>query len=264
MRRCQVIACALLLMTACEEQVNRNLLSENTGLLIVEGVMTNEMKNHKVKLSRPYEEMNGSGQAVSGASVYIFEDTTLFALGEFPSGSGEYYTPMMRGLFGKRYTLVIQNDGKTFFAQDSPAPVQPLGPLRYHAENKGYLLNMDPEGTDPNYIQYYIDWKNRTECSNEDSCSGTITYYDLKTIDVNEIYKPEKLPFYFPKGSIVIRRKYSVSPAYKAFLRSMLSETEWRGGVFDVQRSNVTTNLSEGATGFFAVCTVVADTTVVF
>jgi hypothetical protein len=43
----------------------------------------------------------------------------------------------------------------------------------------------------------------------------------------------------------------------------MLSETEWRGGVFDVQRANVSTNLSEGAIGFFASCTIVTDTTVV-
>ena len=43
----------------------------------------------------------------------------------------------------------------------------------------------------------------------------------------------------------------------------MLSETEWRGGLFDVKRANVITNLSEGAVGFFAVSTVVTDTTTV-
>lgn len=64
-------------------------------------------------------------------------------------------------------------------------------------------------------------------------------------------------------GSTVIRRKYSVSAAYRNFLRSMLSETEWRGGIFDVDRANTATNLSAGATGFFAVTTVVADTTTV-
>ncbi|HEX8041058.1 MAG TPA: hypothetical protein VF490_18020, partial [Chryseosolibacter sp.] len=90
-----------------------------------------------------------------------------------------------------------------------------------------------------------------------------VVFYDLKTIDVNELYKPDKAPFYFPAGSVVIRRKYSVSPEYRSFLRSMLSETEWRGGVFDVERSNVTTNLSKGAVGFFAVCSVVSDTTIV-
>ncbi|MBE9509733.1 MAG: hypothetical protein IMY71_02550, partial [Bacteroidetes bacterium] len=44
---------------------------------------------------------------------------------------------------------------------------------------------------------------------------------------------------------------------------TMLSETEWKGGVFDVLPGNVYTNLSEGAVGFFAVSTVVSDSTVV-
>jgi hypothetical protein len=43
----------------------------------------------------------------------------------------------------------------------------------------------------------------------------------------------------------------------------MLSETEWRGGVFDVQRDNVSTNINGGGAGFFAVSTVLKDTMVV-
>jgi hypothetical protein len=43
----------------------------------------------------------------------------------------------------------------------------------------------------------------------------------------------------------------------------VLSETEWRGGAFDVQRENVPTNLSKGAIGFFAVSTVLSDTTII-
>jgi hypothetical protein len=77
---------------------------------------------------------------------------------------------------------------------------------------------------------------------------------------VNEIFKPAKEDFSFPVNSVVIRKKYSVSPAYRAFLRSVLSETEWRGGLFDVDRANATTNLSAGAVGFFAVTTVLTDT----
>ena len=67
----------------------------------------------------------------------------------------------------------------------------------------------------------------------------------------------------FPKGSSIIRKRYSVSEPYETFLRSLLSETEWRGGVFDIERANVNTNLSEGAIGFFAASTVVTDTTIV-
>ncbi|MEQ8425482.1 MAG: hypothetical protein RIA63_12280, partial [Cyclobacteriaceae bacterium] len=67
----------------------------------------------------------------------------------------------------------------------------------------------------------------------------------------------------FPENAVVIRKKFSVSPGYQSFLRSILSETEWRGGVFDVQRANAATNLTEGAIGYFAVSTVVTDTTIV-
>ncbi len=250
-----------LLITSCEERIDLILPSENTGLVVVEGVLTNERKNHLVRLSLPHAEPGGVSQPATGASVIVFEDTTAYPLTEFPAGSGDYYTPMGRAVFGKKYRLLIQYNGREYTAEDSPVPVQPLSALQYRNTEKGYSLIFNETGDDPYYIEYDISWRNTAACSG--ACDGRVVFYDLKTIDVNEIYKPDKAPFYFPKGSVLIRRKYSVSPAYKTFLRSMLSETEWRGGVFDVERSNATTNLSGGAAGFFAVCSVVSDTTIV-
>ena len=43
----------------------------------------------------------------------------------------------------------------------------------------------------------------------------------------------------------------------------MLSETDWRGGVFDVLPGNARTNLSEGALGYFTAAEVIRDTVVV-
>jgi hypothetical protein len=54
-----------------------------------------------------------------------------------------------------------------------------------------------------------------------------------------------------------------MNEAHAAFIRTLLSETEWRGGLFDVQPGNVQTNLSEGAVGYFAVSTVVGDSTII-
>jgi hypothetical protein len=248
---------------SCEEEFDAPLSTKDTNLLIVEGILTNENKNHLVKLSLPYAQSNGESLPASGAAVYVFEDTTAIVLTEFPAASGHYYTPVRRAVFGKVYTLYIQYRGMEYFAQDSPTPVQPLPTLRYSQEGMRYTLSLSPAESDPNYIEHFITWENTSACSDGDSCKGKVVFYDLKTIDVNEIYKPDKAPFYFPTQSLIIRRKYSLSPAYKTFLRSMLSETEWRGGVFDVQRSDVTTNLSKGARGFFAVCSIVSDTTVV-
>lgn len=247
---------------SCEERVDVALSPEDTGLLVVEGVLTNERKNHLIKLTLPFGEVNGEPRPATGASVFILADS-LFALTEFPSGTGRYYTPVGRAVFGRTYTLAIQYNGREYFAQDNAVPVQPLQDLTYTRSKDGYLLIPDETGDDPYYIEHLITWRHTEACVPDASCEGIIFSYNLQTIDVNEINKPEKAPFFFPQHSVVVRRKYSVSPAYRAFLRSMLSETEWRGGVFDVQRANVITNLSEGAVGFFAVCSVVGDTTVV-
>lgn len=253
----------LVFSTACEEKVDVPLRPQNTGLLVVEAVLTNENKNQLVRLSLPYSKPNGERIPATGAAVFIFEDTTAFRLAEFPLGSGNYYSTVRRAVYGKIYTLVIGYEGKQFFARDSSVPAEPLAELNYLESAEGYSLILNSNGQDPSYVEHTINWQNTNACLPGNPCEGRIVHYDLKTIDVHESFKPDKMPFYFPRGARVIRKKYSVSPAYKTFLRSMLSETEWRGGLFDVQRSDVPTNLSEGAVGFFAVCSVVSDTTII-
>jgi hypothetical protein len=263
MKRLTIYIILYLLIISCEERIDISMPGGVTSLMIVEGMLTNENKNHLVKLSLPYKKQNGTPEPATGASVWVSDDLTNYPLAESPAGSGSYYTQTMRAVTGKIYTLHVQYQGKEYIARDSPVPVQPLRGLKYIESSEGYRLTPEPEGQDPNYVEHIFSWKNTSSCIAGSSCEGRIIFYDLKTIDVNEIYKPDKELFYFPKQTSVVRRKYSVSDAYRTFLRSMLSETEWRGGVFDVQRSDVPTNLSEGAIGFFAVCSVVSDSTVV-
>jgi hypothetical protein len=86
-------------------------------------------------------------------------------------------------------------------------------------------------------------------------------HYYLNTIDVNQLYNiPETQEVCFPKGTRIIRKKYSLTPEYQEFLRTLLTETSWRGGLFDVESGNVMTNLSNGAVGYFSASTVVSDT----
>jgi hypothetical protein len=111
--------------------------------------------------------------------------------------------------------------------------------------------------------EYYLDWSQLPGFADNDSCRAKIVYYSLNTIDVGEMFKPEQEQVVFPEGTVVHRKKYSMNEAHAAFIRTLLSETEWRGGLFDVQPGNVQTNLSEGAVGYFAASTVVADSTVI-
>src|SRR5688500_5332116 len=173
------------LSTACEEKIELPLDSNNTDLLIVEGILTNELKNHVVKLSRPYEEQNGEPEPVSGAAVFIFEDTVATMLTEFPIGSGNYYTPARRAVFGKTYTLIIRYAGKNYFAQDGSVPVEPLQALQYRAVGDEYALTFNGSGDDPYYVEYLVDWGNTPACNATERCDARVMFYELKTVDVN-------------------------------------------------------------------------------
>lgn len=260
-----VIYLMLLILFSCEERMDKPLKAIDSDLLIVEAVLTNEKMSHKIKLSHPYQESNGNDMPASGANVVVIEgNEKVYNAVESPQGSGDYYTDEMTAVFGKQYLLFIQYAGKEFFAVAGSVPVEPMAELQYHKAGDGlYQLQLNDSGESPNYIDYHVSWAGTPECQMEALCEGRLIYYDLKTIDVNSLFKPDKEDFLFPVNSIIIRRKYSVSPDYKTYLRSVLSETEWRGGIFDVQRENVPTNLSNGAVGFFAVSTVLSDTTII-
>jgi hypothetical protein len=247
-----------IVITGCEDVIDRSLMTSNP-LIVVEGLLTNELTQHRIKIGSSYANSDGAMVPVTGAVVTITEGSNVYNLTADPLSPGEYLTPTMRALFGRVYTLHIQYAGKDYTASDSSVPVEPLTPIQYHAVTGGYVLNMNESGQNPNYIRHEITWSG--SCPQQ--CEGLVVFYDLKTIDIQEGTKPPKEDFVFPAGSTVVRRKYSVSAAYKTFLRAMMSETEWRGGFFDVERANAPTNLTGGAIGFFAVTTVVVDSKVI-
>jgi hypothetical protein len=234
-----------------------NIKPENTNLIAVEAVVTNENIVHTIRLTLPYQKQNGASAFVNGASVSISDGTSSIML--TPADSGKYLTPRMRFLSGQIYTLNILYNGKQFSAADSAVPVESLTALSYSNTEGGYRFNFFETGSQPHYINYDVNWANTSSCTGA-SCKAKLVYYDLKIVDANELFKPEQTDFIFPSQSTIIRRKFSVSEQYRSYLRSMLSETQWRGSLFDVQRDNAPTNLSEGAIGFFAVSTVVSDT----
>lgn len=262
MKRNNALAIFIVMLMACEKPIDRPVQLGDTNVLIVEGILTNEKKSHVIKLSHPHKQ-NASQVPVTGAILQVTEGNTIYLVKEYPVGSGAYITQEMQAVFGKTYTLRIQYEGKEYTAQDSSFPVEPLPKLNYRKVNDLYVLDQTQSGGNPNFIEHDINWKNTASCLGGATCDGKIIFYDLKTVDVNDLFKPTKKEFAFPGNSTIVRKKYSCSLAFRNFLRSVLSETEWRGGVFDVQRANTSTNLTNSAIGFFAVTTVLSDTTVI-
>ena len=99
-----------------------------------------------------------------------------------------------------------------------------------------------------------------THLVNTENAFAKMFYYTFSTLDISQLFRPGKETIAFPKGSFVVQRKYSLNPEFAAYLRSMLMETEWQGGIFDEASDSLPTNVSNGGLGFFAVCAVAQKT----
>ncbi len=257
----------ILFLFACEEAADWDIDAQDHDLIVVEGLITNELKRHTIKLSRTVTDLNEQPEAVSGALVAVRSGDNVSFFSEFPAGSGIYYSDSVQAVVNRTYILYINYEGEEFTASAEMVPVTPLKPLSYRSVDEAdslFEINYQ-DSNEPSIKEYWISWEHLPGYKDipREETLARVFHYTLSTIDVNQAFEPEKEKVRFPVGSIVLRKKYSLSEDHQAFLRTFLSETEWRGSVFDVQKRNVLTNLSEGAIGFFAVSTVVSDTTLI-
>ncbi|MCB0846960.1 MAG: DUF4249 family protein, partial [Bacteroidetes bacterium] len=60
-----------LVLVSCEDFVIRDIPAEAAPDLVVEAILTNELRFQEIKLSKVYQERNGEVPGVSGASVLV-------------------------------------------------------------------------------------------------------------------------------------------------------------------------------------------------
>ncbi len=257
------------ILSACQEKVDWELETENELRLVVDAKLTNEKRAHEVKLSLPVYEINGISRPVSGAEVAFHDGDQYIYLAEDPIRPGVYLTdPDVQGVEGKTYALLIQIDEYEFWGL---ARMEGLTPIQYP---RYYRVSENPDlyelyfgGSDaPSLMKLELDWSavaGYKELPDEHNHAIIFGYYfSALTVDANELFASNHDHVRFPPGTIVTITKESLSDGYQEFLRGMLSETTWNGGLFDVKPGDPFTNLSTGAIGYFAVSSVLRDTIV--
>lgn len=249
-------------LTSCEKAVNWELKHDNKTLLVVDGILTNELKPQQLKLYFSVQNLNDSTEPASGAIIQVTDSVNIFNFEEDINNPGTYISSPFIAVVGRNYNLTIQTDSLVFKAQAYAVPVTSLKELNLDKDSQDSLYSyINIEDSKPSMTELLYNWSTDTAyCHSYGYCQAAETYYSLNNVDVNKAFGPEKQKIKFPKGTLVIRKKYSLTEEHQAFLRSLLMETEWRGGLFDVQQGNVITNISNGAVGYFAVCMVVCDT----
>ena len=251
----------LLSALSCEETIEWEQKGEYAPRLVVDGMLTNRTGYNYVKLSFPVSTSGEIPKPVSGALVAVATDGINFEILEEDISNPGYYTPAddIRGVVNRFYGLYISIAEYEFFAQAAMIPVVPLQEFsfyEYPSESGSYRVIFQ-ESNSASMIRYIAEY-NSPETG--DPIQTLFYHYNLSTVDVNEFFKPAKESLSFPANTRIIRMKYSLAPDHEKYIRSLLSETEWKGGWFDLMPGNLHTNLSSGGVGYFGASSLVIDT----
>ncbi len=254
-----------LLIAGCEKEIPWDLQPSPGRFLVVDALLTNEAMTQKITLTLTNTSLNAPAEYVSGARVRVTSNAETWVFTEDSANPGVYLSPAFRALVRRDYILEIDVGDSHYQASARAEGVSRLGKFQVALDPESQLYRYVPnEYVNPAMTEIFYSWAQVPRyCEEYGSCKAKEFFYQLDNIDVNEEFGPEKEVIYFPPGTWVRRRNYSLTDSHQQFLRSLLMETEWRGGLFDVQQGNVPTNLSEGALGYFAVCMVDVDSVLV-
>ena len=258
----------LLLAFSCEEQTDWDLQSAEDNLIYIEAIITNENKIHEVVLSRSVTELNVKSEAVSGATIVLEGPLASISLIEDPPNSGKYRTPVaIQPIVFRNYNIQISYQGHIYTAASFMEPGREFIPttVQYNPPRKMYRIRNVAQSYHPAYpamFELLLDWSEVEgyEQSDPEDCKARLFYYTLSSIDVTQLFAPDIEMLWFPKGTQIIEKRYSLNDEHAEFVRQVLLETEWSGGLFSTASANVISNLSDGAAGFFGACGVTIDT----
>ena len=254
----------LLALSGCVKHTDWPVKETTPQRIIVDAILTDEVKVQQVRLTYSVSQLNGEPRPVTGASVIVSNGDSTWNLAGSPSGPGIFLTPAyFSAKPGKNYTLLISADNKIYSAKASMVQGEFFQELRYTKNGENNLYYIDWVANQFSIAgaamwELKIDWSKVPGYTHLDSLAShaRLLFYTLPTLDVSEVFAPQIETVYFPAGSVITERRYSLTPAHAEYIRELLLETTWTGGLFNVAAANVTTNLSNGALGFFGVCSV--------
>ena len=247
----------------CEEETQWN-LDTAEPIIIVDAIFTNEFKAHEVKIYSSHPNLNGTPEPITGATVKGGLSNIVYTFFESEEEPGTYFSPPFAIAFDQTYKLEIEYQGKKSEAFASGAYISELKKDTIYQNEEGLYKYVYTGSNTPAMTEVYYNWSHDANyCETYGSCYAAETFYTLNVIDIGQEFAPEKQSIYFPSGTTLTRRKYSLSDDHQEFIRSLLIETEWRGGLFDVEYGNVPTNFTNGVRGWFGICMVLEDTRVI-
>ncbi len=267
-RYCFVLITALLLTSACTEQIEMD-LDSTYARLVVEGVITTDSINHYVLLSitSDYFSNRPSPKVQDAVLELTFEDETMQLI-ENETIPGRYETPYaFRGTIGTTYDLTISQldvnqDGEEehYHASSTMAGGSELEKI----ELKYYPTPVFPGYTVFVYLYHPIesrDWFGFKLIKNSDILTDSLYKYSVVSDEFFDTGYFPGLPAGFlsdddPRqavhsGDTVTLELNCIEEAYYNFISEAQLELAGNFPLFSGPPSNIVSNIDNGALGTF-------------
>ena len=280
----------LVLIIGCVDEVKLNQDTFQTKL-IVEGAVTNAVGPYRVLLSYslPYTKV-GLTQTISGAKVWIVEEGgKTVGLNEVSNGVYETDSAAMRGQVGKAYYVKIRTGNGNEY-QSRPERILPPIPI------DTFKVGFNPAEKDRNPFQVSVKTKDSAEkgnfyrwkwihydtisvcknayvgserkniktlccerCWTVEYCNGCIDIASDALIN-GKFLEPTiaRLPYEATTPYFIILEQYSISKDYYQFWKTISTQINNAGGIFDNAPAQVQGNLyniadsTEQVLGYFS------------
>jgi hypothetical protein len=262
MRKLICYSVCILFLASCEKTVDWPLQKQESNLIVADGIITSEDKTQEIRLNFPVTELNATPVPVTGANLLVSDEDSVFHFTEQPAGSGIYKS--VHSFFarnGYHYNLFISYQEQIITAKAAMTTAQRFNFLVYVPDDDDDLYHISWVASSfstqpPAMWEVLLDWSKVQGYETADTATtkARLLFYTLSTLDVSEIFAPQMERITFPKGTVINERRYSLTPEHAEFIREVLLETQWQGGLFNSVPADVPTNLSKGGAGFFAAC----------
>ena len=273
-----ILTVLALILPECTEQIEVKVDSSYTRL-VVEGYVTTDTAAHWVKLTTTSDYFyNRPAPVVSGATVTIDDGDQVRYLTETDSLPGTYFTESgFYGIPGRTYTLDIRNvdvngDGveEEYRASSELNPVNPIDSvkLRYFSAfgSSGYEVQVwaqDPPRRDWYSFRVHkngvllTDTLSEMIVQNDDFFNGNYTYGITSQFLSND--KPDEV---VAAGDTITFEIDGITKDYYQFILEAQSQVYGQTPLFSGPPTNIRTNLSNGAIGYFTAWSAAYSSTV--
>jgi hypothetical protein len=260
-----LVSCTAAFIISCTERINID-LDESYTRLVVDAVLTNEIKSHSVVLSKTSDYYyNQPPQMVSGASVIISDGVNNFTLTE--ESPGVYKSsPLISGVPDKTYTLNISLTspigGYSDYSASSflnPAPEIDSLNLIYHPDwartGLWEVVSFFREPPGEDFYRFLIS-RNRIMVTDTlyewfvtDDRFLAGGFGDGATVGFLEQGDPGQS---LAKGDTVTVELNGITKDYSEFINEAQEEIRGSNPLFSGPRANIKGNINNGAIGFFS------------